>query len=155
MNHQRPSIMQGNQVPSSLASSSSAVRRVPPPPPTGRPNINERISMLQMAMLNHKHNKINNGNHGYHPALRQPDAIALVLPPLPPQSIMPQTAPATETYSKPVLTNESKTPKKQGSAFLRRLKDGLGSKSKTKKKSDDHPPMDDVITVRRLDESEW
>lgn len=117
----------------------------PPPPPMRRPNIEERISMIQMAMLHHQGR--------YLPSLSSQGAIALVLPPLPPHVAITQPS-SSSSLSNPKAVVQNPHPK---DSMLRRLASSLGcGDKKTKKHGGYHaPPVDDIITVRRLSESEW
>jgi hypothetical protein len=129
----------------------------PPPPPVRRPNIEERISMIQMAMLHHKGR--------YQPSLSSPGAIALVLPHLPTHAVAISLPTMASSLPNPkvVLLQQNPPhhnhPKKEG--MLQRFASSLGCRDKTKKhtkKGKKHgyhvPPVEDVY-VRRLDESEW
>jgi hypothetical protein len=131
----------------------------PPPPPVPRPNIEERISMIQMAMLHHQGR--------YQLALSNQGAIALVLPSLPQNVAIAQ--PSSSTSSKSSFSalpnpnarrqnslNRHIHPQKHG--MLRRLASSLGCRGKKKKTKHGYqhaPPVDDIVTVRRLSESEW
>jgi len=145
-----------------------------PPPPSRRPNIAERITMLQMAQL--RHTKwddavitttiddasavavTGSGSHGDGRGLPPDGAIKLVLPPLPVSHPMPRG----ETL--PIQTEASSKGAKsfgKGGSFVHRLFAFLrGNKKKKKNKNrgdddDGRIEPDMVVIVRRLDVSEW
>lgn len=120
----------------------------PPPPPMRRPNIEERISMIQMAMLHHQGR--------YQPSLSSQGAIALVLPPLPVPHVA-ITQPSSSSLSSSLSNPKAVQNPHPKDSMLRRLASslGCGDKKKTRKHGYHAPPVDDIITVRRLSESEW
>jgi hypothetical protein len=128
----------------------------PPPPPMRRPNIEERISMLQMAMLHHQ------GRYQPSP-LSSPGAIALVLPPLPTTHTVASSSTHQPSTSSPFLSNPSAALQQNPhhhpkDGMFRRLTSSLGRSGDKKPKKTKHgyhtSPVEEIY-VRRLDESEW
>lgn len=105
----------------------------PPPPPGRRPNVAERISMLQMAQLRHKGKIVPSGG------------VRLALPPVPASAAVPAAG------------EELPVRRERGGflplSFWRRNREKQKRNSSNKGDEDGDEPA--AIAVRLLDESEW